>query len=354
MGLLYNKNKIFHFPEKLESLPQEVESIAPPLHVRIKPTNVCAHSCWYCAYRFDDVQLGDGMRVKDHIPRDKMMELLDDLTDMGVGAVTFSGGGDPFYYPHFLETVRKIAGGPMKFASLTNGVRLRGELAELFSEYATWVRISVDGWDDESYARYRGVRIGEHTKLMRNLETFSKLGGLCYLGVSLIVDDKNYGHVFEIICRMKDVGAQSVKVSACIIDDDIAKNECYHAPFADSVREQIARAVSELGDEHFEINDAYHLFSRYEKSYEWCPYLQIVPVIGADLTVYSCHDKAYHPSGVLGSIREQRFKTFWMSNKEKFFRIRPCRDCLHHCMVNEQNQLILDYLKVDRGHLEFV
>ena len=35
-----------------------------------------------------------------------MMEIIDDLVDMGVKAVTFSGGGDPFYYLFLLDTVK--------------------------------------------------------------------------------------------------------------------------------------------------------------------------------------------------------------------------------------------------------
>ncbi len=35
MGSLYTKMKVFHFREKLHSLPDEVDDILPPLHVRI-------------------------------------------------------------------------------------------------------------------------------------------------------------------------------------------------------------------------------------------------------------------------------------------------------------------------------
>ena len=96
MGQLYTKYKIFHFKDKIDSLPRDVEEIKPPIHIRIKPTNVCAHNCWYCAYKASNLQLGKDMVTKDFIPKDKMMEIIDDIIEMGVKAVTFSGGGDPF------------------------------------------------------------------------------------------------------------------------------------------------------------------------------------------------------------------------------------------------------------------
>lgn len=164
MGLLYTKLKIFHYKEKIDSLPLQKEQILAPIHIRIKPTNACGHNCWYCAYKVDNLQLGKDMNKRDFIPKEKMSEIIDDLVEMGVKAVTFSGGGDPFYYPYLLDAVKKLAQTPIKFASLTNGARLQGEVAEIFAHRGTWLRISIDGWDDESYSFYRGVSKGEFYK----------------------------------------------------------------------------------------------------------------------------------------------------------------------------------------------
>lgn len=46
------------------------------------------------------------MVERDQIPREKMLEIVSDLEEMSVGDVTFSGGGDPFYYKPLLETVK--------------------------------------------------------------------------------------------------------------------------------------------------------------------------------------------------------------------------------------------------------
>jgi hypothetical protein len=40
--LKYTLFKVFHYLDKLNSLPKEVEEIKPPLHVRIKPKNIYA------------------------------------------------------------------------------------------------------------------------------------------------------------------------------------------------------------------------------------------------------------------------------------------------------------------------
>lgn len=356
MGLLYTKMKVFHYKEKIDSLPIEDERILPPIHIRIKPTNICSHNCWYCAYKADNLQLGKDMVQKDYIPKEKMMEIINDLVEMGVKAVTFSGGGDPFCYPYLTDAVKKLSLSPVKFASLTNGSRLHGEVAEIFAHYGTWLRISIDGWDDESYAKYRGVKVGEFTKVMKNIENFKKLAGDCYLGISLIVDKQNAGHIYDFIGRLKNIGVNSVKVSPCIVSNEGAENNAYHAPFFDQVKESTREAVADFSDGHFEIFDSYHaLDDKFKKDYDWCPYLQILPVIGADLNIYPCQDKAYNlEEGLIGSIKEQRFKDFWFSDKNKFFKIKPSKVCNHHCVANEKNKMVLEYLNADKVHLGFV
>ncbi|RJQ13410.1 MAG: radical SAM protein, partial [Nitrospiraceae bacterium] len=288
MGLRYTKMKIFHYRDKLDSLSPDVKTITPPVQIRIKPTNVCCHNCRYCAYRSENLQLGKNMDRRSFIPKDKMTEILADVIDMGVKAVTFSGGGDPFCYPYLTDAIKILAASPVKFASLTNGSRLKGELAEIFAHSATWLRVSMDGWDDESYSHYRGVGNGEFTVVMDNMKKFGKLDGTCCLGVVLIIDEYNSAHVFESIRKLKDIGVDNVKVSPCIVSNSGPENNGYHKPFFDRVKEQICKAVEILGDDDFEIFDAYHeLDGKFDKEYTWCPYLQILPVIGADLNVYS-------------------------------------------------------------------
>jgi MoaA/NifB/PqqE/SkfB family radical SAM enzyme len=348
--------KIFHFKEKLDSLPSTVDEIKPPVHIRIKPTNVCNHNCRYCAYRKDNLQLGKDMVVADQIPREKMMEIIDDVAEMEVRSVTFSGGGEPFCYPYLFDAVKRLSGKGVKFAALTNGAKLEGELAEVFACEATWLRISIDGWDDESYSSYRGVPYGEFSKIMRNIENFNRYNAECYLGICIIVDRDNAGHIYELIEKLHDKGAQSIKVAPCIVSNDGKENNQYHKPVFQLAKEQIARASSDFAREDFEIFDSYHgQLETFKKEYTWCPYLQILPVIGADLNIYPCQDKAYNlDEGLIGPIKNRRFKDFWFSDKSRFFKINPSIHCSHHCVADGKNRMIMEYINIDESHLDFV
>lgn len=354
MGKLYSALKMFHYQSKLDSLPAE-QAITAPLHIRIKPTNHCNHACRYCAYRDPNQSLGKDMRITDSISRGKMIEIARDVVAMGVKAVTYSGGGEPLVYPYLLEASRILVDGGVRIACLTNGALLRDEKAEFFAHNAVWVRVSMDGWDDASYQSYRGVKDGEFTRIMRNIEAFNAQGGTCLLGVSYIVDNENYAHVREMLENLKNVGVRSVKVSACIVSNDAERNNAYHAPYFGFVQDTIRQAVADLGDDSFEILDAWHTVSgRFEKDYDWCPYIQINPVIAADMGVYPCHDKAYVKEFQLGSLSGQSFRQFWENGKDRTLSIRPRGDCLHHCLVNEKNRMLLEYLDLDPVHGAFV
>ncbi|HBR15739.1 MAG TPA: radical SAM protein [Candidatus Omnitrophica bacterium] len=356
MGHLYTPMKVFHYKDKIDSLPEETEEILAPIHIRIKPTNVCNHDCWYCAYKASDLQLGKDMVTKDFIPEEKMMEILDDIIEMGVKAVTFSGGGEPFAYPFLLKTVKRLADSPILFASLTNGARMKGEVADVFARHAKWVRVSMDGWDGPSYAKYRGVGDNEFNKVIQNMKDFKRYGGSCLLGVSYIVDQDNQAHVYDMLQKLRDIGVDSVKVSACIVSNEGRETNEYHKPFFNRVKDQLQKFQEDNKDGKLEIFDAYHeVDEKFKKDYPWCPYLQVLPVIGADLNIYPCQDKAYNlEEGLIGSIKNRRFKDFWFSDKSKFFKVNPSKVCNHHCVANVKNKLVLEYLNADQEHIGFV
>ena len=351
----YSNLKMFHYQEKLDSLEKDNDTILPPLHIRIKPTNVCNHNCWYCAYKADHLQLGQDMIEKDYIPEEKMMEIIDDCKDMGVKALTFSGGGEPFVYKYFTQTIKRVIDSNIAFASLTNGSKLNGEIAELFAHHGTWIRVSIDGYDDESYAEYRSTKVGEFSKIVENMKNFVLIPNRkCNLGVSFIIDHKNYTKVYQFSKLMKDIGVDSIKLSGCVVANEGEKNNEYHQPFYNEAKRLSQKVKDELEDENFEVFESYHLLEeKFEKNYNWCPYAQINPVIGGDMNIYPCHDKAYNlDNGLLGSIKDISFKEFWMNDKSKFFKINPACHCNNHCVVNDKNKMIFDYLDAD--HLGFV
>jgi MoaA/NifB/PqqE/SkfB family radical SAM enzyme len=342
----YTQLKVFHYKERIDNLKSN--KIMSPVHVRIKPTNVCNHRCSYCAYKNPDLQLGQDMILRDFIPRDKMIEIVKDLKDMRVEAATFSGGGEPLCYPYILETLKALKEANIKIGMLTNGALLKGEAAEFLAANASWVRVSMDGWNDDSYKSFRGV--ADYNNIIANLKKFKDYNRICVLGVSLIINKDNASHIFDMIKKLHAIGVDNVKVSPVIISNDAETTNKYHEPLRKIVNEQIDKAKKSFPS--LEVFDAYHQLGSFQKDYAWCPFQQLLIVIGADQKVYPCQDKAYNNQAILGDLKNQSFKQFWCSDKNNFFKIRPNKDCINHCVADNKNLMIIEYLNTE--HREFV
>ena len=87
-------------------------------------------------------------------------------------------------------------------------------IGEAIERYVAWL-------SDESYAAYRKVGQGEFTKIMNNIYNFKQLKGKCNLGVVIIVDRENAAHIYELIHHLFAVKVDSVKVSPCIVSNDL-------------------------------------------------------------------------------------------------------------------------------------
>ena len=95
MKNVYSSIKKFHHKEALDCI--ERGEIGAPFYIRLKPTNICNHHCVYCTYGSGSTEQKSENRNNighmDMIPREKMLEIIEDMVSMGVKAVTFSGGG---------------------------------------------------------------------------------------------------------------------------------------------------------------------------------------------------------------------------------------------------------------------
>lgn len=359
----YGGLKMVWHPEKLDALRKK--EITAPIYVRIKPTNRCNHRCFYCSYdpeiEIPNV-LSHGFRRNDEIPKEKMMEILDDFRDIGVKAITFSGGGEPLVYPYIIETLKKCLEYGIDVSIITNGQLLNGERAELLSK-AKWVRISSDAVDAKTFCKIRNVPENLFNDLIENIRNFVKIKDKkCELGINFIIHHLNAERVYNSIKFFKDLGVNHVKTTPRWIDDAKKWIE-YHEPFRNSVVEQIKKAKKDFPD--FDIYDTYEkdleIFGgdiksegKIRRGYNRCYIMETVPVIGADSVVYFCHDKTYNEDGALGSIKDKSFKDLWFSKEaEKKFRSFNPEERCSHCVYDSRNIFIKDVLQNYGEHVNF-
>ena len=342
---VYSHQKLAFHKEKLKSLKEG--RITAPLYVRVKPTNKCNHKCFYCSYDPDfGYLLSEKKEILDEIPREKMMEILDNFKEIGVKAITYSGGGEPLVYPHIEEALQKNIDDGIDISIITNGQSLNGKKAELLAN-AKWVRVSADSCTPEVFKASRRISEKAFYELEDNLRNFAKLKNLdCEFGINFVIHKENARQVLESAKYFKSIGLNHIRFSPVFIPkgykDCPEGSAKYHEPFRESVKKQIEEA-KKIEDENFKVYNFYDTdFDSSlvcKRTYPKCFMMQVVPVIAANSSVYFCHDKAYSDSGLLGSIKDRSFKDLWFSPeaKEIFDTFDPIKGCQHHCTADGRN-----------------
>lgn len=351
-GTPYNNLKIFGHLEEVQKV-KKGERIAP-IYVRIKPTNRCNQNCYYCHYKNPYLEL-EQYHPTDEIEREKMLEIIQDFKDIGVKAVTFSGGGEPLLYPYIEETMEAVLEAGIDLSIITNGIFLEGARAEILSK-AKWVRISLESGCAETYAQIRGVNNDAFGLLCQNIENFARMKETsCELGVNYVVGPKNYEEVYRTGKLMEGLGVNHIKYTALMTNDA----DKIHAPFKEKVIGQIHQLKNENSTDFRIVNLYESDFDKnavFGRNYDFCAIKDYVTVIGANSKIYYCHDKAYLNEGEVGDISQQSFREVWFSKEttQKFLSFSPKKACKHHCVYDDRNELLNSFYALSNQHINFI
>lgn len=278
----------------------------------------------------------------------KGCEIIDDLAAIGVRAVTFSGGGEPLLHPHILTFLKRLLVRNIDVSVITNGELLSGDRAQLLS-HAKWIRVSMDYTTSEQMVASRHVSPKAFARVMTNIASFADRKSGCDLGVNFIVTRYNYLGLVEFSTMLKSLGVQNIRFSPVYVEGFID----YHFPIKPDVDAQLER-IQALCDDTFSVNSTYDIASPSKSTvrpFTRCLYAQTVPVIGADLGVYCCHNVAYTKHGLIGSIKDRRFSDLWFSEeaKEMLTKFNPSLVCRHECANHAKVEL---YNELADSHID--
>lgn len=350
---VYSDLKILCHPDKLQAILSGQRTA--PLYVRIKPTNVCNQNCWYCVYANDKVIENRSVNRRESIPWEKMQEIINDLSEMGTKAITFSGGGEPLCYPYIIETLNLVRKKGIDYAMISNGQAMEAKAREALRE-AKWVRISLDSVNENMYQKIRGVNT--YNKVLDNIARFAKEKNKnCVLGVNFVVTKDNYKDIYTMCKMLFEIGVDNVKFSPLMVKGTIPE---YHMEIRQQVEKQISKAKTELESKYFSIIDKYtddqSFYKDFEKKCEHCYIKEIFTVIGADCNVYYCHQRAYTKQGMIGSLQNQSFKELWFLDEttNKFRNMNPKNECNFRCTFEERNELLDSLVNMDKRHINFI
>ena len=120
-----------------------------PRFVDLHTSNACNHKCVGCAY--------SGELDTDFMKEDQHIKIINDLMDFGVRAFDFAGGGEPLFLPYIESLFDLVHSRNGHFGVITNGSLLTERLMEKIVKYATYIRISLEASNVESFVKYKRV-----------------------------------------------------------------------------------------------------------------------------------------------------------------------------------------------------
>ena len=336
----YSNNKIVWFNEKLTSLRDNY--VTAPIYVRIKPINKCQHKCFFCIYNGEYSGMHENMSKKDMLSKDKMFEILDNFKEIGVKALTYTGGGEPLLYPYIIDTLKKTKDNGIDLSIITNGQLLKDDkLKEIID--AKWIRISMDYHNEKEFSKSRLVSEKMFFEIIDNIKNFSSQKNNCELTVNYIITKLNCETILQAIEFIKNLGVDNIRLSPLWAQNFLE----YHKGIKQKVMADIDYAKKQYQTEHFKIYDSYNISKeQLTRSYDKCYIMQIIPVIGADGNIYTCHNKAYDNEGLIGNINNKTFKEMWFSEEtHNFFnKFNPLEKCNHQCANDGKNIFIRDII----------
>lgn len=323
-----------------------------PTHVQLIISDLCNQDCHFCAYRmsegfsvekFPDEQ--GNKNPKRFIPYEKCLEILDDCKALGVGAIQFTGGGEPTVHPQWASIITYAQNLGMQTGLVTNGIRL-GAIHKSLLERLTWLRISLDAGTHTTYARIR--RSDTFHKALAAIRFAAELQGPL-VGIGYVVTRENWHELSRAAEIVKALNAPYIRVSAMF--SNLAEE--YYAGLLEGIRDEREKAQLLVNDK-FKVVDFFD--SRIKDlrdakpNYSFCGFQQFVLYIGGDQKVYTCCTNAYTTHGEIGDLRSQRFATWFQSHRRYDFDARSC----HHCQFNDKNRLINYLLEEEPPHVDFV
>lgn len=350
----YSPYKIVHHPEIIQQLKNKEHIF--PIQVHLVPTNRCNQNCSFCAYRMDGYSSSQNFGCRDQIETRKLLEIISDLAENGCRAIQYTGGGEPLFHKDIdkaLDVTFKLG---LDVGMVTNGVLFNDRTLELMSQ-SSWVRVSVDSYERETYAACRGVTEKQHGMMLANVRKLAKIKShTTVLGIGFVITKENYREVYKAAKLFKEIGVDNIRVSAAFTNQGYS----YFDGWFDEARDIVLKTYADLNDERFTV---FNLFNERVKDlfdgaqdYDFCPMKHLVPYIGADSNVYMCCMLAYNDRGLIGSIAERKFSEMWNAPETVTLMNEhsPKNDCRLPCMFESKNKFINYCIQDDAIHTNFI
>ncbi len=332
-------NKIFNHLDRVKELMETGETL--PVVMEIDPTNNCIHKCPNC-------YLSGNRFTNSSLSFDFIKKAIDQTAPF-LKAVVFTGGGEPLCNPETPKAIKYAFSKKLSVALITNGGLLDKEKAEIIVNCCEWVRVSIDAYDENDYAKIHGMDKEHLQKVWHNVgllvEAKKKYYKKCTIGVAYLVNSQNRKNMLKFAEKAKKVGV------------DYCQFRPFHYSkfnFLDSLSE-----VKKIESDKFKIIASMQRIVKDEGDFNVCLGDYFRTVLAADGYLYPCCFTRGHKEFRLGNLAKNDFVSIWKSiRKKRVFKNKlktPNAPFLHLCKMDYLNKLLWTiYQSKNLKHKNFV
>lgn len=278
-----------------------------------------------------------------------VLRVLEEAKAAGVRAIVWTGGGEPTTHPDWLEIVTHAYGLGLEQGLYTLGALIRPAQAAVARELLTWVVVSLDHADAETYAREKRTLpglFGEACDAVRQL-----VGGRATVGVSFLLHAGNYTEALPAMLPLgRELGADYVTFRPLVETSPAAPGVVL------GDRSWVARAdlmlpmlAAEAGVE-VDVARFREWAAWTGHGYRSCTGIRLNATITPDGRMWVCPNRREFAGSCIGDLREASFTEVWARHPGHVW---VDQDCRAMCRLNEVNKA-LDVIATPRPHEAFV
>ena len=312
-----------------------IESNTTPDKIRyllFKTTNLCNSDCEYCSHAINRFP----KEKKFSIPHEIIMRTIEEASEMGVDAISISGG-EPLLRSDIIDIIRKSTECGIIPVLLTNGLLLDKKWNELGQAGLRYIILSMDSVNKQIYEKQRGA---EFNKAIAGIQAALRMREKykdVEIHVSAVLTRDNQDDFFELLEYM-DCRGIKVQISPYHKrDDDIEDYSLIEWDKASG----LANKLISMKKEGYLIANSYGFIKHLPDFF--CS-KKIMPdnfsckvgytslAIDTYMNVKPCWSCVYAP---LGNLKDNTLREIWSSDRMNYYRTKmmrsECEGCWYLC-----------------------
>jgi len=327
-----------------------------PIYLEISPSGACNHRCTFCAL--------DYMEYKPRFLDTAILkERLTEMGQLGVKSVMYGGEGEPFLHKDMGDIIVHTKKSGIDVGITTNGVLLSGQIAEKILGSVTWIKVSMNGGNAETYSKVHRTKPADFDRLVERLSEAVRInketGANCTLGAQSVLIPENADSMESLAETAKGIGLRYVVIKP-YSQHHKSHTQAYsavdYAQF-NYLKEKLARFNSENFSVIFR-EQTMKKIKRTKRGYERCLALPFWSYIDSGGNVVGCSAYLGDEEFRYGNINENTFREIWLGERRKQCMKMVCTDldpegCRMNCRMDEIN-LYLWELTHPSAHVNFI